>query len=100
MEDTINREMALAFILQHEKESRRAFLKHAKWFLRQHEHLPALIREKFIAAGNEYGVFKINQPWVPHMESEIWDGVMYAGLDRYRRDLFSLPPHNYDRGEE
>lgn len=83
----ISREQALAFILQNEKVSRRKFLETAQGILHLHPFIPPDVRAKFLQAGNQYGEFKINEDWMTEIESEVWDGVMYCGLEQLKRDL-------------
>lgn len=84
----ITREQALAFILQHRKIAERDFIELAKELFRKHDGvLPPEIRAKFLNAGGSYGEFKLKQDWEKEMESEIWDGVLYAGLKRMRQEM-------------
>lgn len=88
----INREQALAFIMQHRKIAERDFLLIAADIFKKHDGvLPAHVRAKFLEAGGSYGEFRVNQDWRKELESEVWDGVLYAGLERLKKEMTSKP---------
>ncbi len=90
----INREQALAFILQHRKIAERDFIELAKELFRKHDGvLPPEIRAKFLQAGGSYGEFRVDQDWHAEMEAEIWDGVLYAGLQRLKHEFIDPASH-------
>lgn len=84
----ITREQALAFIMQHQRLAERDFLMFAKEMFRKQEGtIPPNVRAKFLQAGDQYGAFKIGEDWMAQFESEVWDGVMYCGLERLRLEV-------------
>lgn len=85
----MTREQALAYIISHEKVARRDFMDYAKKRLHDNFIMPPEIRAKFLSAGGSYGEFKVDQDWHKELESEVWDGVMYAGLNRLREEMYS-----------
>jgi len=86
----VTREQALAFIMQHQRIAERDFLELARDLFRKNAGvIPPHVRAKFLAAGGSYGEFKINQDWRAEMEAEVWDGVMYAGLARMKKEMTS-----------
>lgn len=91
----ISREEALSFVLQHEKLARRDFLQFAEHELKAHENVPATVRAKFILAKEQYGEFDLKHDWMEELRSEVWDGVMYAGLHRLKAEFLSPARHEY-----
>lgn len=89
----MTREQALAYIMQNEKRIRRDFLKYVEKRLHEAQIMPPTIRAKFLAAGGAYGEFKINHDWMAELESEIWDGVMYTGLEMLRHECIDPAKH-------
>lgn len=84
----LNREQALAFIMQHRKSAERDFLRIAAEIFKKNDGvLPPDVRAKFLAAGGTYGEFKINHDWIDEMTQEIWDGVLYAGLAQLKKEF-------------
>lgn len=83
----IPRTQALAFIMQHRRLAERDFLAYAKELFARHEFLPPEVREKFLNAGAQYGDLIISTDWQHEMEQEVWDGVMYAGLQRLQNEF-------------
>lgn len=84
----ITRQQALAFIMQNQRAAERDFLDLARELFRKNAGvIPPHVRAKFLAAGGSYGEFKINQDWLAEMEAEVWDGVMYSGLQRLKKEM-------------
>lgn len=85
----LTREEALAFIMQHQRVAERDFINAARELFRKHNGvIPPEVRAKFLSAGTAYGSeLKINQDWPDEMQQEIWDGVMYAGLNLLKKEF-------------
>lgn len=83
------RDQALNFIMQHQRVAERDFLNTARdLFRKQKGIIPPEVRAKFLAAGAQYGhELKIDQDWMNEMTQEIWDGVMYSGLARLKKEM-------------
>ena len=88
MEEIVTREQVLTYIMQHETLARRDFLDFAKYLFHKHENIPASVRSKFLLAGDQYGKFNLDVDWMKELESEVWDGICYSGLERFKKEMY------------
>jgi len=51
-------------------------------------NIPASVRSKFLLAGDQYGKFNLDVDWMKELESEVWDGICYSGLERFKKEMY------------
>lgn len=79
--------------MSNEKKCRRDFIRQVEAIFARNRIAPPAIRAKFMQAPKEYGPLQLRNDWLKELEEEVWDGVMYAGLQRLKEEFFSFPDH-------